>query len=43
MVLMEIVGGAWLRVDDYWMVLVVQLGAGDHGGWNGVLSPLQND
>jgi hypothetical protein len=42
MVLMEIVGGAWLRVDDYWMVLVVQLGAGD-GGWNGVLSPLQND
>jgi hypothetical protein len=28
-VLMEIVGGAWLRVDDYWMVLVVQLGAGD--------------
>ena len=40
--LMEIVGGAWLRVDDYWMVLVVQLGAGD-GGWNEVLSSLQND
>ena len=42
--LMEIVGGAWVRVDDYWMVLVVQLGAGaGDGGWNGVLSPLQND
>jgi hypothetical protein len=29
---MEIVGGPWLRVDDYWMVLVVQLCAED-GGW----------